>query len=149
MFARRADVVNGKDIGMRELRHRLRFPERAPAQIHSHCIGRSLWPEYLEGNLAIELRVARGIDDAHSARADRTNHFVAPDAPLLENGDLGRRLPHDFCKQLPAEITLAQMALGLRQHIRCQAPPDIAKQFIFRDASHGFHPRSPRTRLGV
>ena len=89
----RADVVDRDDVGVRELGHRLGLALEASAGVG---VGRQ---QELERDLAIELRVVRGVDHPHPALADEVEDDVAADdlagleRPLegvVEGGALGR-----------------------------------------------------------
>ena len=68
-----ADVVDGADVGMAQFRDR---PGFAPKAIP--CCGRPrrILPEHLDSDLAPKPVIARAIDDAHAARAERFHNLV-------------------------------------------------------------------------
>jgi hypothetical protein len=83
------DVVDRHDIGVRELRDRLRLPaEPRPRVLARHREARA---QQLECNLAVELWIVGGEHHAHAAGADRRQHEVAPDA-IADRQRLGRKL---------------------------------------------------------
>jgi hypothetical protein len=67
-IAMQADIMDGDDIGMRQPRHRLRFTHQAVAQLSRLWI--DVGAQQLDGDLAAELRIARGVDHPHGAGAD-------------------------------------------------------------------------------
>ena len=71
------ELEDGEDVRMRELRdaHRLALEPRERAGIR-----RELRGEDLDGDVAIEPRIARAIDLAHAARADGGDDLVVPEA---------------------------------------------------------------------
>src|SRR4029079_12443508 len=71
-----ADVVNGDDVRMLEARDGLCLAEQARARRVLHALPGL---DQLEGDLAIELRVIRAVDDTHRARADALDDHVTPD----------------------------------------------------------------------
>ena len=68
-----ADVVDGADVGMAQFRDGPRFTQKA---IPCRRCPRRILPEHLDSDLAPKPRVARAIDDAHAARAERFHDFV-------------------------------------------------------------------------
>jgi hypothetical protein len=71
-----ADVVDGDDVGVREAGERLRLAEQSGVRAGAAAAAAE---EHLEGDLAIELRVVGGVDDAHAALTERAEHDVAAD----------------------------------------------------------------------
>src|SRR5436309_6568258 len=69
-----ADLVDRDDVRMRELRHRTRLDEQLLAIVA---------PEQLDRDLAIQLRVVRGVDDTEPAGAEPRAQREAPDAHRL------------------------------------------------------------------
>ena len=63
-----ADVVDRDDIGVRKLRHRLRFAQDALLQ--RRAARPQLAPQHLDSDLAIELRIVRRVDEPHTAGAE-------------------------------------------------------------------------------
>ena len=72
-----ADVVDGADVGMAQFRD---GPGFAQKPIACRRRPRRILPEYFDGDLAAEPRVAREIDDAHTARAERFHDFVVTES---------------------------------------------------------------------
>ena len=72
-----ADVVEGADVRVGELRDRLRLPLEALADLggFERCCGQDL-----DRDRAVEARVAGAIDLPHSARADRREDLVGAEA---------------------------------------------------------------------
>ncbi len=76
------DVVQRADVRMVERRHRARFALEPLAPLH---IVRQRSRQYLDGDGSIEARVARFVDLAHPARAERREDLVRSEAqPWLE-----------------------------------------------------------------
>ncbi len=68
-----ADVVDGDDVGVREASHQLGLAVEAffgAAEV--------LGAQELKGDVAIELGIVGGVDDAHAAGADDAANDVAP-----------------------------------------------------------------------
>ncbi len=70
LFAQRADVVYGDDVGMGQARHRLRFPKQSLSRAFLFRPFRWIAPQQLEGHSAVQLRVIRRVDDAHPSTAE-------------------------------------------------------------------------------
>ncbi|HEY8379440.1 MAG TPA: hypothetical protein VIK91_23270 [Nannocystis sp.] len=82
------DLVDDGDVGVRDLRHRLRLVVEAQAAV---AVGGALPAEDLERDLAIELGVVGGVDDAHLAGAEVRQDGEATDlVPGLERDRIGR-----------------------------------------------------------
>src|SRR5262249_52236162 len=71
-----ADVVDGEDVRVRQRRDRLRLALEARERVG---IGGQLRDEDLDGDVAIEPRIARAVDVAHPARAEVGEDFVRPE----------------------------------------------------------------------
>jgi hypothetical protein len=71
------DVVDLHDVGMRELGEGSRLADQ-PALLPLAVHGR---PHDLDGDPAIEVGVARLVDEAQAARAQLTDHLVAGKRP--------------------------------------------------------------------
>ena len=71
-----ADVVNGDDVRVLEARDRLCLAQQARPRRVLHALPGL---DQLEGDLAIELRIVRAVDDAHRAGADALDDHVTPD----------------------------------------------------------------------
>jgi hypothetical protein len=70
--------------------HRLRLAQQPHVRlVRSHRLG----AEQLDRDLAIEVRIVRGVDDAHAAGAEHVEHDEAPDLLAASRGVglLGRR----------------------------------------------------------
>ena len=67
------DVVDGEDVRVRERRDRLRLALESRAGI---VIVRQARLQHLEGDVALQARVACAIDLAHAALSEGTEHFV-------------------------------------------------------------------------
>jgi hypothetical protein len=88
----RPRVVNGDDVGMRELGDRLGLAEQPDPR--DGVRGALVRPQELEGDLAIELRVVGGVDLAHAAAPDHVEDGVAADAgSALQRSQLVGRRP--------------------------------------------------------
>jgi hypothetical protein len=75
--ARAADVVDRTDVRVVQRRDALRLALEAGAELG---VRRELRRQQLDGDLAVELRVARAVDLAHAAGAERSGHLVAAEA---------------------------------------------------------------------
>jgi hypothetical protein len=71
-----ADVVDGDDVGVRQLGQRLGLAQQAGPVSALTAAGRE---DQLEGDLAVELGVVGGVDDAHGAGAEAVEEDVAAD----------------------------------------------------------------------
>ena len=69
-----ADVVDGDDVGVGEAGHRLGLAEEAGG---AGAVGVLAAAQELDGDLAVELGVVGGVDDAHTAGAEAAEHDVA------------------------------------------------------------------------
>jgi hypothetical protein len=77
-----ADVVELADVRVIELRDRFRLALESQLQL---CIGRELRGKDLDGDLAVEPRIARAPHFAHTAGADRRDDLVRTQpAPTLQ-----------------------------------------------------------------
>ncbi len=72
-----ADVVHGDDVRVLQPRDRLRLAQQARAR----RVLRAALPRFdqLEGDLAIQLRIVRAVDDPHRAGSDALDDHVTPD----------------------------------------------------------------------
>jgi hypothetical protein len=88
-----ADVVHGDDVRVRELGHRLGLADQ-PGAAELGVAG-DLGAQQLDRDLAVELRVVRGIDDAHPTGAEPLDDEVTPDRraalELRRSSERGRR----------------------------------------------------------
>ncbi len=73
----RADIVNGDDVGMRQLRQRLRLPQRACFLVGVRRAAEQSEAADLDRELAVELGVVRGEHLPETARADALDEQVA------------------------------------------------------------------------
>jgi hypothetical protein len=73
-----ADVVDRDDVGVREAGHRLGLAQEASAG-DVLALAAEVRVEQLDGDLAVELGVPRGVDDAHAAGADQAQDVEPPD----------------------------------------------------------------------
>ena len=76
-----ADVEHGDHVGMRQLCHRARFAEQPGACVGARCV------EQLDRDASLEVRIERGVDDAHPAAAE---HALEPE-PAERSGPVGHR----------------------------------------------------------
>ncbi len=76
-----AEVVDGHDSGVREGGDRLGLGLEVGERdrVCRHPLGK-----YLQGDVAVELRVPRPVDDAHPSRCDRSQHHVGAE-PLTRD----------------------------------------------------------------
>ena len=75
----RADVVGDHDVRVRQPRDRLRLSQRPLAPLRQRDSVAGLDPQQLDGDLAIELRIVRGVDLAHPAAPHQPENQVAAD----------------------------------------------------------------------
>ena len=80
-------VVEGEDVGMRERRDGTRFTLEARASIG---IARDVRRQHLDGHVPSEPRVARAIDFAHAAGAERCEDLVRSEASPGGEGQSGK-----------------------------------------------------------
>ena len=87
-----ADVVDRDDVRVRQLRDRLGLAHQArlAARRDRPALVRA---QQLERDLAIELRIVGGVDDAHRAGAEALEHEVAADGRAAGE-DVGREEVH-------------------------------------------------------
>ena len=64
LLAERADLVDDDDVRVMDLGHRLRLAEQAGLRVEAGA--RRLGGEQLDRDLAIEVRIVRGVHDAHA-----------------------------------------------------------------------------------
>ena len=126
----RADVVHGDDVGMRESSDRLRLAHESVAR----TLAANPRVQQLERDLAIELRIVRGIDHPHAADTELVEHDVAIDGgAALELGGvlfllLAEHVAHLVDERFPVDRTrLARPRAHLRDHAtdiasRCVPP---------------------------
>jgi hypothetical protein len=69
-----AGVEDGDDVGVRQLRAKLRFTAKAPPE--RRVTGMALADD-LDGHVTLELFVARAVDGRHAARAEALDQPVA------------------------------------------------------------------------
>jgi hypothetical protein len=75
-----ADIPDRDDVGVAELRERLRLTHEPSAAAAVAAPVVAFAPEQqLERDLAVELRIVRRIHDTHRTRAELGEHDVAPD----------------------------------------------------------------------
>ena len=72
------DIVDGDDVGMVQGRGGLGFLDESPLALR---IGHQFWRKHLDGNEAIQMRVARLVDDPHPAFAETRENLVVPNLP--------------------------------------------------------------------
>jgi hypothetical protein len=87
-----ADVVHGDDVGVGEAGHRLGLSEEARLHVDRLVAAGEEGAQDLDGHLAIELGVVRGVDDPHSALGDSFEEDVAPDPAAGGDGVLRERV---------------------------------------------------------
>ena len=75
--AKAPDVIQGADVGVRQLRDALGFPIEAVAELRVRGEKRG---QHLDGNVASEAGVAGFVDLAHSAGAEGLNDFVGTES---------------------------------------------------------------------
>jgi hypothetical protein len=78
-----ADLVHVHDVRVREPGQRLGLALESRRAFGARGVARA---QQLDRELAIELVVASGVDDAHAARAEPTEHRVAPDVLGIGRG---------------------------------------------------------------
>jgi hypothetical protein len=89
--ARRADAMDGDDVRVREPGGGARLAHEAVARGGGAGEGRR---EHLEGDVAVELHVAREVDDAHPAAAELALEGVLAGERRLELEEFCGRLRH-------------------------------------------------------
>jgi hypothetical protein len=77
-----ADLVDLDDVGVRQAGERLGLAAGAGADVGVVAVG----ADELDSDLAVQLLVVRGVDDAHAAGADAAEHGEAADAGGLRGG---------------------------------------------------------------
>ena len=88
---RLADAMNGDDVRVRESRGHARLAEESFAR----CRGAGeVRREHLDGHVAIELHVAREVDDAHAAAAELALERVLAGQGGLQVEELGGVMGH-------------------------------------------------------
>ncbi len=72
-----ADVEHGHDVGVRQLRHRLRLAQQRV--VNRQPIGGSgaVVAKHLERDLAVQLRIVCRVHDAHASGTDPIEHDIA------------------------------------------------------------------------
>ncbi len=80
-----AEVVNGDDVGVAQRRGRPGLVTEPGQEVG---VAPELGAQQLDGNVALELRVARAIDAGHAALSEKLQQTVSPaeDAPDLGHG---------------------------------------------------------------
>ena len=109
VVAERADVVDGDDVRVRHLRHRLRLAEEARARLSRGDAGRCLRAEHFDGDATFELAVEREIDDPHPAVPDVLQDDVPAERRAGDKLAARRRFPS------ARPLTVRQRSLG---HVR-------------------------------
>jgi hypothetical protein len=84
-----AGVEHGDHVGMLQPRHRLRLAPQP--RLVAHGVG----AQDLDGDLAVELRIVRGVDDAHAAFAEPIEEEIAAE------GGAARRARRRRCRRRP------------------------------------------------
>jgi hypothetical protein len=67
-------LVNRDDVGMNELRHRLRFTQHARRPF---TLQRARWMQHLHRHASVELRIIGRVDDAHASAPERLEQHEA------------------------------------------------------------------------
>ena len=89
-FAEGADVEHHDDVRVRQARDGLRLAQQARAAVR--VVAAAARPQELERDLAIQVRIVRGVDLAHAPPAQQAQHDVAADGGALREPEfLGRR----------------------------------------------------------
>src|SRR5262249_40918711 len=83
------DAVDVGDVRVIERREHLRLAAKPRKAVRVRCHS---FREYLDGHVPIQLRVARPVHLAHSARAERGDHFVWTDTGARAELHCGGRL---------------------------------------------------------
>jgi hypothetical protein len=79
-------VVHGHDVRVRQTSHRLRLAEQARLHLGGHVPLRERGSQDLDRDLAIELRIERGVHHAHRPLAEH----VEQDVPSHHGGGRGQ-----------------------------------------------------------
>ena len=142
------DVVDRQHVGVGEPRHRARLAKEALAHLFLRFLRRSARPQHLERDRTAQLRVARGIDDSHSAGADWPEHLVSGDCFRIRDRH-GGRVRDELNEDPAAHFAGAQMPFRLRQPLGRETTIDVLEQILFRDAAHGSRPQVARDATAV
>lgn len=78
-LAERVEIMDGRDVGVVQLRQRQRFTPEPPPRV---LVDRADAGQDLDGHIALEALVARAIHRSHAARADRLENTVVPQGLL-------------------------------------------------------------------
>src|SRR5450631_87214 len=135
------DVVDDDDVWIRQPRDRLRLAQRPLATLRHRDAVAGLDPQQLDRDLAIELRIERGVDLAHPAAPHQPQHDVAADdraASERRGGRIDRkvrrgrvRLRH-LVEQGPPISTNPESKL--RATVRHQPTPRATAKALYRQA---------------
>ncbi len=93
----RADVVDCDDMRVGELGHRLRFSPQAVLELRI-----AVTSQHLERDDAIELRIARRVDHAHSPGTDLVHDHIASESRTGRDHVIGARLDRWIIRSLVA-----------------------------------------------
>jgi hypothetical protein len=109
-----AEVVDGRDVGVPESRHRLCLAAKSLMAMH---VAVRIATEQLDRDLAIELGVPRGMHDTHAALADALEQHVAPErgATLGRAGHAGL---HAGVDERPCDPCRARTSASSRRRPR-------------------------------
>ena len=128
----RLDLVDGDDVGMVEGRGGLRFLDEAAAAIR---VRQAVGGEHLDGDLAVQPRVAGAIDLAHAAGAEQVENLVGAE-------------PRAGCEPHARGLT-AHHAQGLTSPTRRPMNPPEGQTLREDDEGTGSRRLLPIERQGV
>ena len=146
-----ADVEDGDDVGMADAGHGLRLARQPRAQLLVD-VG-ALVAHELEGDAALQLRIERGVDDAHAAGAEDVKDSIATHqiagrqhrrlvAELRRRqGVAGERRDQERVGRGGDDATAARAGVGMRGDVRLrrrgQATFDEVGDQVFIRTGHG------------
>ena len=107
-----ADAMDRDDVRMREPGGRARLAQESLARLGG---AREVRRQHLDGDVAVELHVAREVDDAHAAAAELALEGVLAGERGLEVEEFGVGMRHDFTLQSALrKVNRARAALFAR-----------------------------------
>src|SRR5438105_3539784 len=125
------DVVQRADVRMIQRGDRVGFALEALAMLGVH---RQIWREHFDGDVAVQARIARAIDFAHPARAERREDFVWAEARAG-----GQR--HDYFGTIRAFNSSTQFRTRFNRVIASRSGTIMRKRpsgpTAYEDPSHG------------
>src|SRR5258708_16433389 len=104
----RADVVDGKDVGVVQAARRPRFRLEPAHALGALGEGRR---QHLERHVAADARIAGPVDDAHAAHPEKSLDLAGT---YVRAGGEGHALPHNTTSPLLPPASAAAIAVGAR-----------------------------------